>query len=216
MRQSAFAFLIAILLAAPACEPPPPEPPEKEAAPAKDTAPPDAPDIPEAEATVIDEGKQWILRHDGGDFEVRFPVGYLEPKAQRQAQNTSDGKFTFRMYLAKTATNDRTCMFGWNTYPGRELHRAHAPTLLSQSVFNARREMEGEIVEEIDFTYRGHPGRRAWIFKEDGEEPTYTRYEYLIVPPRLFQMGYLAKSREAIDAPEVDLYFNSFVLNETE
>lgn len=147
-----------------------------------------------------------------GGFSVAFPDGYPSPKVDSSDVSTRIG--ALKMYTFLAERNDAACMVAYSDYPEDAFDGASVSALLDSARNGALNNVNGKLIKQKSITINGHPGRSVYFRGKSGGTTIYGRFDYYLVEPRLYQIGYMALRQKSIDTREVKNYFSSFRLAE--
>ena len=211
-----------------ACDiPPPPDDTNDQAAEATEVA---------VESTVrsqvrsetIETTQGVVIRFEDGRFEARMPEGFGTPGFDSIQQP----RIIINRHIARSG--NRLAMVGWNEHEETFFETVVMDSFLNVAKFTTLRQMEGELVSEERFSYRGYPCIRFVIRYQDVDRmaapppeangakngaanngpkekiDVYSRYEFITAPPYLFQMTFSTPDEAELDSEAINAFFGSF------
>jgi hypothetical protein len=69
-----------------------------------------------------------------------------------------------------------------------------------------------KVYQQENFNVNGYPARTVRFSEQDTDNTTYTRLDFILVKPRLYQVYYSSYDANALDDPNIQNYFRSFKL----
>lgn len=150
---------------------------------------------------------------DGG-FMVAFPTGYPSPQADSSEVPTQIGALTMHTFLTEQA--GAACMVAYSDYPESAFEGANVKALLDSARNGALNNVRGKLIKQKKISINGHPGLSVYFRGKSGSTTIFGRFDYYIVAPRLYQIGFMALSQKEVDKPAVKAYFSSFQLTSSE
>lgn len=157
------------------------------------------------------EGKK--LASEAGRFSVQFPGGFPDAKESSQNVSTKIGDLTMYTYL--TEMDSAACMVAYSDYPDKAFEGADIDALLDSARNGALNNVKGTMESEEKIELNGHPGRSVIFTGNSGGTTIHGRFDYYLIKPRLYQVGFMSLSRDKVADPGVMAYFKSFGVNES-
>lgn len=182
-----------------------------------------------SETVVTSQGV--TIRFTDGSYEARMPPGFDEPGFDSIPQQ----HIVINRHISRSG--NRLAMVGWNDHEEGFFENVVLDSFLNVAKYTTLRQMEGELLGEERFSYRGYPGIRFVIRYEDvdreaatpdadaeGDDDSeqeafrerisiYSRYDFLIGPPRLYQMVYSTPDETELESEAIQAFFDSFRLD---
>ncbi len=148
-----------------------------------------------------------------GRFHAVFPMS-TAPSMSTAPVNTAIGEITMYTYMA---TDDRSAaMIAYVDYPTEAFEGASVEAMLDSARAGAMRNLHGKVTKQSKITIDGHPGRSVYFTGKSSGMTLYGRFDYYLVAPRLYQVGYLSSKAKDVSTPNIKAFFNSFELVEAE
>lgn len=174
------------------------------------------------DSTTADKGKESTssatagekLESDAGRFNVQFPDGF--PTAKEDTKDVPTKIGTLKMHTFLTELSDAACMIAYSDYPEEAFKGADIDALLDSARNGALNNVHGTMETEEKIEMNGHPGRSIIFTGNSGGTTIHGRFDYYLVKPRLYQIGYMALSKEKVAESGVMAYFKSFGVTATE
>ncbi len=163
------------------------------------------------EATGGNPGE--MLKSEKGSFTAQFPEGFPTPTESSTKVPTAVGNLDMITYMS-TSTN-AACMIAYADYPNKAFAGTNLETMLDSTRSGAMQKINGEVTKEEKITLNGHPGRSVYFSGSAGGQTIHGRFDYYIVKPRLFQVGYMSAEKADLESPSVAAFFKSFALSDT-
>jgi hypothetical protein len=195
-----FATVVAVMLLLPACA----KKNNSDANGASDSAKTETPST--ASSTPGEK-----LMSDTGRFSVQFPGGF--PKATKASQpiQTKLGPLTMITYVTEEA--EAACMVAYSDYPDEAFEGADINVLLDSARNGALRNVNGTMEKEEQISINGSPGRSIVFTGKSQGKTIHGRFDYYLVKPRLYQVGYMALAKDKLTEPGTEAYFHSFAVS---
>lgn len=149
-----------------------------------------------------------------GGFAVAFPNGYPNPRVDSSEVSTQIGSLTMYTFLTEQASS--ACMVAYSDYPEEAFEGANMKALLDSARNGALNNVRGKLIRQKKISINGNPGLSVYFRGKSGATTIYGRFDYYIVTPRLYQIGFMALSQKEVDARNVKTYFSSFRLTSQE
>jgi len=149
---------------------------------------------------------------DSGRFVVQFPEGFPAPKQQTQTVQTKIGPLAMITYL--TEEKDAACMVAYSDYPEAAFDGADVNALLDSARNGALNNVNGTMTSEEQITLNGHPGRSIIFAGSSQGQTIHGRFDYYLVKPRLYQVGFMAIDSTKLTQGGTMSYFKSFALSD--
>jgi len=165
----------------------------------------------ESSTTSAEMGEK--ISSDTGRFVVQFPSGFPAPTQQTQQVPTKIGTLAMITYL--TEQQEAACMVAYSDYPEAAFEGADVNALLDSARNGALNNVNGTMDSEEKITLDGNPGRSIVFTGSSQGRTIHGRFDYYLVRPRLYQVGYMAMSKEKLGEPGTVAYFKSFALSKT-
>jgi hypothetical protein len=151
-----------------------------------------------------------VLSSRDGQFTVTLPIGFDKPERESEESQGETGTVRTTTY---TSGNERgVCLVSFSIYP-KELFQLSTP---EQMLDNAREgaftSTEGTLEKQEDFTFEGHQGRTIYFSALNEGQQLYSRFDWIIAEPCLYQVAFVGFNREELDAVDIQEYFQSFAL----
>ncbi len=200
MKKIACGIVQLLLVLALACSPPQVPPPI-----AEDSGQSDSTTQPLLTHAVMHTDQGIFIGTKDERFGIMLPPGFPEPGLQRQQEEG----MTATVYMSKK-DDKRVALFGWNTYDDMKMNDVSGDYLLQYAVEQAMKQMEGRVSEHNLMKMDGWSGSQAWITAGSGDSRSVARYEYWLIPPYLFQIGYMTPDSKELEMPEISSFFGSF------
>jgi hypothetical protein len=148
---------------------------------------------------------------DGG-FHAVFPMP-SEPSMSSAPINTAIGEIM--MYTYMTTDDKGAAMIAYVDYPTEAFEGASLDAMLDSARAGAMRNLNAKVTKQTKITIDGHPGRSVYFTGKSNGLKLYGRFDYYLVTPRLFQVGYLSINAKDVNTAKIKAYFNSFELVES-
>ena len=145
-----------------------------------------------------------------GKFSLTLPSGFSNPNMETVPVATEAGQLTMTTYLSEGGRG--LVMFSFLDYPETVFASRSVAQMLDGGRDGALQSMNAALEKEEDFNYEGNQGRSIYFNLDDQGHKAYGRIDYLIVKPRLYQVGYLSHDQAEIAKTDVMGYFKSFQL----
>lgn len=153
---------------------------------------------------------QELVKSPKGKFTAQFPDGF--PSASVSSTNVPTAVGTLKMITLMSTNEEAACMIAYADYPAKAFRGADLEVMLDSTRSGAMRRINGEILREESITLNGYPGRSVYFSGSSGETVLYGRFDYYIVKPRLYQVGYMTSIEEDVSHPNIEAFFDSFAL----
>jgi len=145
-----------------------------------------------------------------GGFRVAFPSGFPDPNVDSKDVETKIGTIQMKTFL--TEQPNAACMVAYSDYPAESFEGASTQALLDSARNGALSNVGGKLIKQRNITINGYPGRSIYFRGKSGSSTVFGRFDYYLVQPRLYQVGYMTLRQKDIDAKKVKAYFSSFGL----
>jgi hypothetical protein len=154
---------------------------------------------PKATATIVTSAPH--------KFSISFPPPYHKPEEEK----TSHGLNSLTMWLA-TGKNGALGV-SVVVYP-EEMFKSTTPSGLLQEVhYAAVRNLEGKVEKQEELLFEGHPALRSIVDHHERKgQPGYSRFELILVPPRLYTIRTSDTHRANLENPSLKAFAESFRL----
>lgn len=151
-----------------------------------------------------------VVNSQEGKFSLILPSGFTNPAAEMVPVATDVGPLTMTTYLSESPRG--LVMFSFLDYPASVFETRSVAQMLDGGREGALQSMNATLEKQEDFTFEGNQGRSIYFNLDDQGEKAYGRIDYLVVKPRLYQLGYLSHDQAEMAKPDVAGYFKSFQL----
>lgn len=200
MKQLCLIAGIAVIALAQGCKPPQVAPPELE--PSVEAI---ASALPMAAHSATQTAEGIFIGSKDKRFGIQLPPGFPMPGLQQRETD----ELVINMYMSKK-DDQRVALFGWNRYPQLDLNDVSADHTLEQAALDAVDQMQGRATEYKLMRLKGWKGAQVWVNATSDGQQTIARYDYWIIPPYLFQIGYMTPDGRELLSEEMKGYFSSF------
>ena len=143
-----------------------------------------------------------------GRFSITLPPAFPTFKHTQQTQPTSVGNVELHIYLSEISSG--ACMLGYSDFPPDSFEGRSAQKILEDGSAGSLKNLNGTLEKQESITVQGYPGLAGYGSGESDGKKFYVRFEFVLVKPRAYQIGYLAYDRTDLDKPEIQAYFKSF------
>lgn len=154
----------------------------------------------------------YYLTDEEGELEISLPPGYGEPKKEVTPVETDAGKINMTMYMKESQTG--LCLLAFNDYPPDIFDKKTTEKMLDDAMNGALNNQKATIISKQSLYHEQYPGLTFTCSSKVGNTTVYSRYDYCIKKPRLYQVGYMAYSKADLDKTPIKNYFRSFKLKE--
>ncbi|HYJ46189.1 MAG TPA: hypothetical protein VEV81_06210 [Pyrinomonadaceae bacterium] len=143
-----------------------------------------------------------------GLFTIKLPTGFPAFQEKVQAQPTSVGDIELHIFSSETASG--ACIAGYSDYPSATFQGRSTQQMLEDGRDGALKSVNGTLEKQKSITVQGYPGLSIYGSAMMGNKQVYFRFDYLLVQPRFYQIGFLGYDKTRFEGPEVTDYFKSF------
>ncbi len=145
-----------------------------------------------------------------GRFTVVFPTWFPLPTISSTKVPTDVG--TLKMITFMSTSTDAACMVAYADYPQSAFKGTDLEEMLDSTRAGTMGNINGHVLREESITLNGYPGRTVYFSGSTDDMQLYGRFDYYIVKPRLYQVGYMSANEDDITQPNTDAFFESFAL----
>jgi hypothetical protein len=154
-----------------------------------------------------------MVKSEAGGFTAQLPEGFPQANESTTKVPTAVGNLDMVTYMA-TNTN-AACMIAYADYPSKAFAKTDLEVMLDSTRSGAMQKINGEVTKEEKITLNGHPGRSVYFSGSSSGQTLHGRFDYYIVKPRLYQVGYMSAEKGDLESPSVAAFFKSFALSDT-
>ncbi|MBI4412134.1 MAG: hypothetical protein HY541_06600 [Deltaproteobacteria bacterium] len=151
-----------------------------------------------------------VVSSPEGKFTLTLPSGFANPNMESVPVTTDAGQLTMTTYMAEAGRG--LVMFSFLDYPETVFASRSVAQMLDGGRDGALQSMKATLEKQEDFKYEENQGRSIFFNLDDQGKKAYGRIDYLVVKPRLYQVGYLSHDQAEIAKADVQGYFKSFQL----
>jgi hypothetical protein len=146
--------------------------------------------------------KKFVPYHaEDGRFTASFPG---EPTKKTQLLYTPDEQLDFVTYEAGSARSG--FVVGYCDYSQEMMNKYEPKQMLDVSVIGAVKNVQGELTEEKELNFHGHPGKEIKIMATDD---LIIRARFILVKNRLYQIMAASSSVKVVEKKGTE-FFESF------
>jgi hypothetical protein len=161
-----------------------------------------------AEDRVDPHATATLVTSTAHKFSISFPPPYHSPEEETKmiGQNSQSTWIATR--------NNGSLGVSVTVYP-EQMFKGNTPEgLLGELHFSMVRHLEGTVEKQEPFLFEGHPALRSVVDHHERKgQKGYSRFELLLVPPRVYAIRTSHSSRETLDRPSMKAFSESFRLN---
>jgi hypothetical protein len=141
------------------------------------------------------------------NFSISFPPPYHKPEEEKKTL----GLNSLIMWIATGKEGAMAVMV--TQYP-EEVFKTNTPQgLLGELHFATVTNLQGKIEKQEQFLFDGHPALRSVVdHHERTGQKGYSRFELILVPPRLYTIRTSHSSRDTLERPSMKAFSDSFRL----
>lgn len=147
---------------------------------------------------------------EDGRFGISLPAGFDAFREKRETQTSPVGRVESHYLNSQNARG--LCMLEYHDMPGAVFEGRDMREALEDTRDEMLKRMNAATDREEKITVQGHPGLSVRGFNVANEQTGYFRFDYVVVPPRLYRVGFVSRGREELDKPDIEAFFESFRL----
>lgn len=147
-----------------------------------------------------------------GRFSIKLPPGFPALELKEETAATAVGNIEVHNY--NSGTSQGFCIVSYSDYPPVSFQGRTAQKILEDARDGALGSVKGTLEKQANITVQGHPALVFYGAGDSSGKTFYVMFEYVLVQPRVYQVGYLTDDRAGLEKPEVQAYFKSFRLEE--
>jgi hypothetical protein len=142
-------------------------------------------------------------------FTVSLPAGFDRPETKSESSKVELGKVQTTTY---SSGNDRgACLVSFSKFPEKLFKLSTGAEMLDNVRDGALGSTEGgQIDKQEDFSVDGNLARTVYFTGTSDGTEYYSRFDWVIASPFLYQIAFVAYSRDELEKPDILAYFNSF------
>jgi hypothetical protein len=148
------------------------------------------------------------LKSDDGEFQIKLPKGYENPAKSETPVKTDAGDISMTMYIKESLTG--MAMLAHNDYPDHVFDKKTNDKMLEDAMDGCVNSQKSTVISKSNLYHEDMPGLTFTATSKIGNTTIYTRYDYCIKKPRLYQIAYTAYKKADLEKKEVLDYFRSF------
>lgn len=141
-------------------------------------------------------------------FSVLIPQGFEIPKKETTMIPTEAGKVDITSYL--TQNENGSYMIMYNDFPEALFNEKDSKRMFDDGRDNALKTVNGTLEKEEESTFEGYPKRTIYLSAKVEDQTLYSRFDFIIVKPRLYQIAFVGYKKSDLDQESVKKFFNSF------
>lgn len=146
-----------------------------------------------------------------GKFSLTLPPGFSQFQSQKTSQPTPAGPIELNILQSQSSSG--ACIAGYSDFPEASWEGRTPQKMLEDGRDGALKNINGTLEKQEKIIVQGREGLAVYGSANAGGKQVYLRFNFILDKPRAYQVGYLAYDRAAVDAPDIEAYFNSFTLN---
>ena len=143
-----------------------------------------------------------------GRFTIKLPTGF--PAFQEKVQSQPSAVGNIELHIFSSETTRGACITGYSDYPAVTFQGRSAQQMLEDGRDGALKSVNGTLEKQKSITIQGHPGLSISGSTMMGNRQVYFRFDYVLVEPRFYQVGFLGYDKAGFEGPEILDYFKSF------
>ena len=143
-----------------------------------------------------------------GRFSVWFPPGFQPPKYETKA--LMEGDQSLPLHTVAVESDESVCLVAYSDYPAQLFELMDSQTILESVLDGAMGQLNGVVERHESLVIQGMPAVSVLFTATKAGQKTYGRYVYLVVRPRLYQVGFVSGNRAEIEKPAINQFFQSF------
>lgn len=145
---------------------------------------------------------------EDGKFSILIPQGFETPKKETTIIPTEVGKVDITSYLTQNSTG--SCMVMYNDFPESIFNERDSKRMFDESRDNALKTVNGTVEKEEESLFQGYPKRTIYLSTTVENQTLYSRFDFIIVKPRLYQIAFVGYKRSDLDQESIKKFFESF------
>ncbi len=145
---------------------------------------------------------------EDGKFSILVPQGFETPKKETTIIPTEVGKVDITSYLTQNSTG--SCMVMYNDFPESIFNERDSKRMFDESRDNALKTVNGTVEKEEESLFQGFPKRTLYLSTTVENQTLYSRFDFIIVKPRLYQIAFVGYKRSDLDQEPIKKFFESF------
>ena len=165
---------------------------------------------PPPEALLTQAGTPFSSKE--GRFSIILPSGFPAFKYQKQTTPTAVGDIVLNSYNSETPRG--ACAVMYSDFPAATFEGRSAQKILEDGRDAALKAVNGTLEKEKSTTVQGFPALTIYWSTSNQGKSFYSRFDFVLVQPRAYQIGYISYDKNDLDKPDIQTYFKSFRLDD--